>query len=112
MQRERDEYDTPDLPEQADRGAWLVEQRRRFESELAAGSASPAQQPQQAAGAGNATQPSDAGGSSASDGSNSGALAPAPAKAGSGAAVVGNLAGKHGAIFKLVYGLLEGADRR
>lgn len=69
MQRDREEYETPDLPDQANREAWLEEQRRRFEATAAAG--------------------------------------------GDGSGAPAALAAKHGAIFKLVYGLLEGgADRR
>ena len=94
-QREREEYETPDLPAQADRGAWLLEQRRRFESVAAAA----AQAPQAPASSGEAGTP-------LGEEEDRGAGAGAPLSS------IGNPVGKHAAIFRLVYGLLEGADRR
>ena len=98
--RPRSDYETPDLPGHADLGAWLESQRAAFEAVASAAAASTS-----------GTASGGAGGAAdAAGGEGAGAAADDSCDSRQRRASV---AAQHGAIFSLVYGLLEaGEDRR
>lgn len=115
MQRDREQYETPNLPDQADTATWLRQQLARFNAEARAQqSPSPQKQDhhQQQQHEHGGEEPKDASGEVPEEQAAETAPTHVPAAATGSSRSVSNSAGKHGAIFKLVYGLLDGADRR